>query len=234
MKAGKTAKTGKLVPKKAAADNTSTEDKIKNAARAVFYKKGFASTRTRDIAEEAGINLALLNYYFRSKQKLFDIIMLETVQGFLKYLLDIFNDNSLSLETKIETFAEQHIELLMQNPGIPIFMLNELRTNPGVLVSKIGGLELIQQSHFVQQLQFGIKQGKIAPVHPLHFIMNMLSMTTFPFVASPLLKGVGNLSEKDFNQLMQERKKNDPAMDKSHAFGKIICTLNQTNDNPQI
>ena len=221
MKARKTTKVAKAVPKKAAAGNsTSTEDKIKNAARVVFHKKGFASTRTRDIAEEAGINLALLNYYFRSKQKLFEIIMLETVQGFLKYLLDIFNDKSLSLETKIEAFAEKHIELLLQNPGIPIFMLNELRTNPGVLVSKIGGLELVQQSHFIQQLRLGIKEGRIAPVHPLHFIMNMLSMTTFPFVASPLLKGIGNLSEKEFTQLMQERKKMIPRWVKAMLTAK--------------
>jgi len=48
--------------------DTSTEAKIKAAARVVFHKNGFAATRTRDIAEEAGINLALLNYYFRSKQ----------------------------------------------------------------------------------------------------------------------------------------------------------------------
>ena len=66
--------------------DTSTEEKIKEAARVVFHKKGYAATRTRDIAEEADINLALLNYYFRSKEKLFDIIMVETLSGFLQHL----------------------------------------------------------------------------------------------------------------------------------------------------
>jgi AcrR family transcriptional regulator len=202
MKKPQQIKPGKTVP---GSDNT-TEAKIKNAARLVFHKKGFAATRTRDIAEEAGINLALLNYYFRSKQKLFDIIMQETMQGFAKSLLDIFNNDKTSLETKIEMFADRHIELLMLNPGIPIFMLSELRANPDLLITKMGGIEMILKSHFVQQLRQGIKEGKITPVNPLHFIMNMLSMTAFPFVASPLLKGIGNLSDKDFNALIEERK----------------------------
>ena len=53
----------------------STEEKILEAASKVFTEKGFAGTRTRDIAEHAGINLALLNYYFRSKEKLFEQVM---------------------------------------------------------------------------------------------------------------------------------------------------------------
>ena len=59
--------------------NLSTEEKFKEAARVVFTRKGYAATKTRDIAEEAGLNLALLNYYFRSKEKLFEIIMLEKI-----------------------------------------------------------------------------------------------------------------------------------------------------------
>jgi AcrR family transcriptional regulator len=188
-------------------NDTSTEDKIKNAARVVFHKKGFAATRTRDIAEEAGINLALLNYYFRSKQKLFDIIMLESIQGFAKSMLDIFNNDETSLEIKLEMFADKHIELLIQNPDIPLFILSELRANPGTLLSKIGGIEMILKSRFIQQLRQSIKEGKITPVNPLHLIMNLLGMTAFPFIASPLLKGIGHLSDKDFNHLMLERKK---------------------------
>lgn len=188
-------------------NDSSTEDKIKNAARIVFHKKGFAATRTRDIAEEAGINLALLNYYFRSKKKLFDIIMLESLQGFARLIMEVFTNEQTSLDQKIETFADKHIELLLENPDIPLFVLSELRENPDLLLSKIGGMDRALQSHFIQQFNKAIKDGKIAPVHPLHFIMNMLAMTAFPFVASPLLKGIGKLSGKDFDHLMQERKK---------------------------
>ena len=203
MKTTKPAKTIKAKP----ASGDSTEEKIKNAARLVFHKKGFAATRTRDIAEEAGINLALLNYYFRSKQKLFDIIMLETLQGFAKSLLDIFNDTQTTLDSKIEIFADRHIELLLRNPGIPIFMLSELRSSPETLFSKIGAIEMILKSHFIKQFRQEVKDGTITAIHPLHLIMNLLSMTAFPFVAKPLLKGIGEVSDKDFNNLMVERKK---------------------------
>lgn len=80
--------------------DTTTEEKIKIAARTVFHKKGFAATRTRDIAEEAGINLALLNYYFRSKEKLFNIIMLETVFGFMQNMVMMLNDEKTTLEKR--------------------------------------------------------------------------------------------------------------------------------------
>ncbi len=69
--------------------DSSTEEKIKEAARVVFMKKGFAATRTRDIAEEAGINLALLNYYFRSKEKLFELVMFEKFQKFFGIIANV-------------------------------------------------------------------------------------------------------------------------------------------------
>lgn len=77
-----------------------TEERIKAAARKVFHQKGYAGTRTRDIAEEAGINHAMLNYYFRSKEKLFGIVMMETMTYFFKGVSAILNDESTSLEEK--------------------------------------------------------------------------------------------------------------------------------------
>ncbi|MBS1688702.1 MAG: TetR/AcrR family transcriptional regulator, partial [Bacteroidetes bacterium] len=88
--------------KEAIEKNSSTEEKIKEAARKVFLQKGYAATRTRDIAEEAGYNLALLNYYFRSKEKLFDIIMVETMQNFLHSVKEILRDEQTSLQEKLE------------------------------------------------------------------------------------------------------------------------------------
>lgn len=195
-----------MATKKAAPADTSTEEKIKNAARTVFHKKGYAATRTRDIAEEAGINLALLNYYFRSKEKLFDIIMLESMQGFFKSVKDVFNNDKTTLDNKIELVVSNYIDLLIENPDIPLFILSEIRQHPGELIAKMGMKEIIMQSYFIKQFQQGIKDGKIAPVNPLHFIMNVMGMTVFPFVGSPILKGIGNLSEKNFNDLMKERK----------------------------
>src|ERR1700751_6460756 len=96
--------------------NISTEEKIKQAARKIFMQKGYAATRTRDIAEEAGINLALLNYYFRSKEKLFDLIMLESLHDFRQHIIVALNDEKTSLESKIETLVSNYIDLLINQP----------------------------------------------------------------------------------------------------------------------
>jgi len=187
--------------------NLSTEEKIKAAARKVFMEKGYGASRTRDIAEEAGINLALLNYYFRSKEKLFDIIMLENLQHFIEGIREILNDKETTIEQKIGTIVSNYIDLLIQQPDLPLFVLHELRTNPKELISKIDREKFINRSYFMQQVREGIKEGKIAAVNPLHFLMNIIGLTIFPFVASPILQNIGGLKQQDFNVLMEERKK---------------------------
>ena len=190
--------------------DASTEEKIKNAARIIFHKKGFAATRTRDIAEAAGINLALLNYYFRSKEKLFDIIMLESLQGFLQSMVVLFNSEESSWEEKIEMFVGNYIDFLIKNPHIPLFVLSELRANPNALISKMNMKDFLIKSHLMKQLQEQVKKRKIAPVHPIHFLMNLVGMVIFPFIGSPILKKLGDLKENEFNELMMQRKKMIP------------------------
>lgn len=185
----------------------STEEKIKNAARKVFTQKGYSGTKTRDIAEEAGINLALLNYYFRSKEKLFDIIMLESFQEFMKSMISVFNDEKTSLEKKIESMVSNYIDLLIKQPDIPLFILSELRNNPNEIIKKMSLDNNLMKSFFMKQIQQAIKEGKISDISPVHFFMNMMSLTVFPFVASPMLKNLGDLQQKDFDKLMLERKK---------------------------
>src|SRR5690349_22519623 len=104
------------VRKKKTDNSLSTEDKIKEAARKVFTQKGYAATRTRDIAEEAGINLALLNYYFRSKEKLFEIVILEKMHILLGKIGPAMMDERTSIEQKVEQIAEHYINTLVANP----------------------------------------------------------------------------------------------------------------------
>src|ERR1700753_50334 len=112
--------------KKAMEVHESAEQKIKEAARKLFTQKGFAATRTRDIAEEAGINLALLNYYFRSKQKLFDIIMMENFRQFIQGISFNFLEQNTTLDQKITKVVSMYIDFLTENPDLPLFILNEL------------------------------------------------------------------------------------------------------------
>ena len=185
----------------------STEEKIREAARKIFTRKGYSATRTRDIAEEAGINLALLNYYFRSKEKLFDIVMLENFGQFVSGIRTLFNEKNTSLEQKIESLVEFYINQLAANPDLPLFVLNEIRSDPKKLRARGFNKDILLKSHFMQQLAEELKRRKRPPLNPLHLVMNLFSMTIFPFLAAPLVMEVGNLAEADFKKIMEERKK---------------------------
>ncbi len=188
--------------------NSSTEEKIKEAARRVFTSKGYAATRTRDIAEESGYNLALINYYFRSKEKLFDLIMLETLQAFVHSVQSILNDPTTSLNEKLEIMVSHYIDMLKANPGLPLFILNEINADPTKLMAKVGIADLGREQLYVaKQWQEMAAQKKLPPINPLHIMMNLVSMTIFPFVGSPLIRNKFGLSTDEFNALMDERKK---------------------------
>ncbi|PVD52400.1 TetR family transcriptional regulator [Terrimonas sp.] len=200
--------------------DTSTEEKIKEAARTVFHKKGFAATRTRDIAEEAGINLALLNYYFRSKEKLFNIIILETVTGFVQNMSMVLNDGRTTIEKKVEQIASNYIDFITKEPNIPIFMLSEMRNNASGLAEKLPIKQIVLNSIFFKQHQEAVAKGKITEPDPLHFLMNLLGLTVFPFLAKPLLQTVNGMNDAEFSKMMQERKKLIPVWIKAMMKAK--------------
>jgi AcrR family transcriptional regulator len=190
--------------------DSSTEEKIKGAARIVFFKKGFAATRTRDIADEAGINLALLNYYFRSKAKLFELIMLEAFSGFIQRLTIILNDKETSLDTKVALIADRYIDFIIKEPEIPTFLITEIRSNPQELLKKIPIRQTINHSVFFAQHREAVEKGKITEPNPLHFLMNLIGLVIFPFVAKPIIMGGGKIKAEEFNSLMMERKRMIP------------------------
>jgi AcrR family transcriptional regulator len=187
-----------------------SEEKIKEAARKVFMRKGYAATRTRDIAEEAGINLALLNYYFRSKERLFEEIMQEKVQKLLGSLTPIMNDDSTSLNEKIDSIVSSYLDVLAANPDLPVFVLNELRRNNLSMLQNAHLDKLVAQSSFIKQLR-----EKRSDVNPVHFLISILSMIIFPFVARPMLFLTGMANEKTFGPLMNERRKLIPVWAKA-------------------
>lgn len=186
----------------------STEQKIKEAARAVFHSKGFAATRTRDIAEAAGINLALLNYYFRSKEKLFDLIMIETLKEFMFSLVSgVFNNEETSLDEKVHLIVDRYIDMLIIQPEMPLFILSELKRNQDVFLERFNPRNMIVDSFFVKQYQTAIENGEIMNVQFPHFLMNLMGLIVFPFVGSPMLKHIVGFSNEEFKQAMLERKR---------------------------
>lgn len=183
----------------------STEEKIKEAASIVFTKKGYGNARTRDIAEEAGINLALLNYYFRSKEKLFQIVMAERIDKLFGVLGPVLNDEATTLEEKLEKITESYINMLLEHPDLPIFVLSEIRNNPEQLSNRFQARKHLTESVFIKQLM-----ERRSDINPFHFLMNLLGMNLFPFVAKPVLQPIlGN--EDMYRQLMEQRKRLVPA-----------------------
>lgn len=184
----------------------STQEKIKVAARTVFLQKGFDGTRTRDITKEAGINTALLNYHFGSKENLFEIVMLETMSGFMQNMSKIFNDDGSTFEQKIKDLSEQYIDFLIEKPELPTFILSESRKNPERLMSKIPLQEIVMNSSFVSQYKEGVNRGDYCEMEITHLIANLVGLIIFPFAARSMLQGIGGHNDQQFKILMMERK----------------------------
>lgn len=176
------------------------------AAKKLFTQNGFAATRTRDIAKEAGINLALLNYYFRSKEKLFDIVMMDNFRQFIKGISTGILDDKAPFEEKITKIVVAYVDFLTRHPDLPLFILNEIKGNASPIIQQLSAEIAPLRSHMFRQLQEAGKQGKINPIDPFHFIANLIGLTVFPFVARPLLQRVTGVSDQQFQGLIQERK----------------------------
>lgn len=185
----------------------STEERIKVAARKVFQEKGYGQARTRDIAEEAGINLALLNYYFRSKEKLFDIIMEESMHKVFGVIVGVVNDEALSLSEKIDVIVERYIDSLQENPNLPLFVLSEIQANPKRLMEKAGINNLISHNDLYRQMQEQIDAKKIKGITPLQIFVNIVSMSVFPVIGRPLLINLhAPMTEEEYTEFIDQRR----------------------------
>jgi TetR/AcrR family transcriptional regulator len=188
-----------------------TEEKILAAARKVFLNKGMDGARMQDIADEAGINKALLHYYFRSKDKLFEHIFLEVATDFLPRVFAVLESDETLFE-KIEHFCQAYIGQLQQTPYVPIFILNEINRQPQEFLKKVLGNRKPPMGKMLGQIATEIEAGVIRPINPLHLLLNVMSLCLFPFVASPLVQVITGMDTSEFNALMEERKKEVPRM----------------------
>ena len=189
-----------------AEQRTSTEARVKEAARKLFTSKGYAAVKTRDIAAEAGINPALIHYYFRSKEKLFGIIMIENLNQLKDGVAGIVNDEATSIERKFESLVSLYIDTLMRNPDLPLFILNEAKSNPREFFVKIKIMSLIKDSFLIKQLQAADKLWKQLPFDPLHLLINFAVLTVGPVVGLPMLNALTGMDQPRLALLMEERK----------------------------
>jgi AcrR family transcriptional regulator len=183
------------------------EERLKEAARKLFLEKGFAAVKTREIAEAANVNLALLNYYFRSKKKLYDIIMFETIHTFFSGMISVFNEETTSLKEKLGLFVEGYIDLLSESPDIVFFVMNEVKNHPEEFATKINLVEKVRQSTFIRQFLEAVDNKAIPNINPIHFMMNLASLVVFPFVSMPMIGVITQTKKNDILKVIQERKR---------------------------
>lgn len=182
-------------------ETITTEQKIIRAADKLFTQKGYAATKTRDIAEEARTNLALLNYYFGSKENLYKKVVQEKLRLLLGAMGSVLSDENISLEEKINSITENYTALLLENEELPIFILNELSVNKELFVNITRNTRQIAQPVIDKQL----KERKLR-MSAKDLIINTLSLTMFPFVAKPLIISSGLVNADEFVEFVTKRK----------------------------
>jgi TetR/AcrR family transcriptional regulator len=189
-------------------DDDSMEQKIRDAAERLFLDKGFALTSTTEIAKAAGCNQALVHYYFRTKDRLFEAVFAEKVKLFVEEILNISSE-PISFGEKVRRKILSHYDLLLENPQMPFLIINELITNPErlnalkVIVAPNIGMVFAQ---FERELKEEIRKGTIRPMSAFDFVVTMLSLNIMPFLGIPIMKSALHLDDAGVRDLLLKRR----------------------------
>jgi AcrR family transcriptional regulator len=195
-----------------------TEQRILDAAHAVFLRRGTAGARTQEIADEAGVNKALLHYYFRSKDRLAEAVFQRVAMRLFPPLLQILGSD-LPLEEKVHRFVVHELDTLAASPFVPSYLISEINQHPErvrQLVKAATGLEIDGVASRVRdrlqhQIDAGVAEGTMRPIAAEQFFVNLISLCIFPFAARPLLVTALGMSDADFHAFIARRKTELPA-----------------------
>lgn len=183
-----------------------TEEKIFDAATEVFVEKGMDGARMQDIATQAGINKALLHYYFRTKDQLFSAVFEMIIRKVMKKFAPIFDEN-LTLEDKIRFFYREHISFLQENPRLPAFVINEINRNPARLKKFIKKTEvenlwkMLYSQHKEELKRYNITEEMIPQM-----MVSIASISVFPFAARGIIESILETTGTSFNSFIEKRK----------------------------
>jgi AcrR family transcriptional regulator len=183
-----------------------TEQKIFDAATEVFVEKGMDGARMQDIANHAGINKALLHYYYRTKNHLFNAVFEMIAGQMFKKFAPVF-DEKLSLEEKIRFFFREHITFLQNNPRLPAFVLNEINRNPARIRKLLQNINLknlwltLEAQHKDELKKYNITE-EIIP----QLMTSIAAISVFPFAARGILEGIFEQMGISFDDYLEERK----------------------------
>jgi AcrR family transcriptional regulator len=198
---------------RAASLDRDTEQRILDAAHAVFLRRGTAGARMQEIADEAGVNKALLHYYFRSKDRLAEAVFGGIMRGMFPPLIALLGSD-LAIEEKVRRFVAFELDVLAKNPFVPAYLIAEMNQHPDrvpQLVKSLTGLELggvvpKVRATLQRQIDARVKARTLRPIAAEQFVVNLVSLCIFPFAARPLLCAALQLDAAGFRRLIEERK----------------------------
>jgi AcrR family transcriptional regulator len=182
-----------------------TEQKIFEAAHEVFTQKGMDGAKMQEIADRAGINKALLHYYYRTKEKLYEKVAQAIISKALPAIRQVI-ESDLPLEEKIQRFIETYISIISHNTFIPLFIISEINKHPDRFIDTVLPKDIPKPQVFFQQVEAEIAAGHIRPIKPQHLIINIVSMCVFPFVGKPMIRILLGMSAGEMRLFLEERK----------------------------
>jgi TetR/AcrR family transcriptional regulator len=207
---GKAPSKGTAVPVQRDGD---TEQRILDAAHVVFVRTGTAGARMQEIAREAGVNSALLHYYFRSKDRLAEAVFHRAAAQLMPAVVGVLVSDR-SLPDKVRAIVEIELDRLTRTPYLPAYIISELAHHPERITQLVSALtgarpealgrKLLRMVG--EQITEAVRAGRMRPIAPEQFMVNLLSLCIFPFAARPMIGALMGLDDKAFARFIRERR----------------------------
>lgn len=199
-------------PAEPADSDQQTEKRILDAARSVFVRRGTAGARMQEIATVAGVNQALVHYYFRSKERLAAAVFREAASRMVPAVVQLLASKG-SLEEKVESFVHLYIDTVSAHPYLPGYVLAELHMHPNRLTAlrelsrELGpqqGKKLLER--LSADLDSAASEGRIRRMPAEQLLVNVAALCVFPFAARPVLNAAFGLDDEGFDAFLRERR----------------------------
>ena len=203
-----------MVKSSSQAKDRDTEQRILEAAHAVFLRRGTAGARMQEIAKEADVNSALLHYYFRRKERLAEAVFQRAAMQLMPAVIRILGSDA-DLEAKVEQVVDVELQQLQKTPYLPGYILSELTHHPErvrQLFATVTGVTPTEIGRRVfkvlgAQINARVKAGRMHPIAPEQFAINLLALCVFPFAARPMVMALAGLDQAGFNHFIERRRR---------------------------
>lgn len=179
-----------------------TEELIKNTAKRLFFAEGKFNATTQEIADAAGVNRTLINYYFRSRDKLFDLVFRDA-QDYEQKRTESIIFSELPFKAKIEEFIDESFIVAKEYPYMELYMVTQF--NQGCYFKDEEGMDRMLKK-FYEEFEVAMEEGLIRKMEPIQFIINMISLISFPVAMRPLFQKSMRLTNDDYERILSERK----------------------------